>query len=348
MRMPDLATTGSPMRVVRLLAAAGDEVARGQPILEVETDKATMEVESTVAGRLVAIAVEVDDEVLAGQLIATFAVESAGAAWVAPAAKLAPSHPAPAEDRTARASAAASPASDRPSFFARNRARRSVQPTSSKRASLALSLAGRVVARRMQEIKRTVPHFYVQASANAGGMVRRRDAAEGPRPAWDAFFVVAAARALREHPRFAHRYDQEKLVPHGGGAIGVAVDLDDDLYTITVDDPAAKEVERVSAEIREQVDQLRSGDPKARQPRPASMTVSNLGGSGVESFAAIVNAPEASILAVGSVLPAAVVESGGIFVQDRVRLTLSVDHRVAGGKAAAAFLHAIVRGLESF
>ncbi len=347
MRMPDLATTGSPMKVVRLLAAAGDDIARGQPILEVETDKATMEVESTISGQLVGLLVREGDEVLAGAPIATFSTDSAAGPEevssppIAPVA-IAPASPIPRPATVSHAGAG------RTSFFARNRDRKAIPAPADGRDSLPLSLAERVVARRMQEIKSTVPHFYVQSSADAGRMVARRNSSEGPKPAWDAFFVIAAARALREHPRFAHRFAGDRLEPHGENAVGVAVDHEGELFTIRVEDPGGKDLDRVSEEIRSQVERIRSGDQKARQPSPASMTVSNLGGSRVESFAAIVNAPEASILAVGTIAAAAVVEKGRVVVQDRVNLTLSVDHRVASGRAAAAFLGSIVRELESF
>jgi pyruvate dehydrogenase E2 component (dihydrolipoamide acetyltransferase) len=125
----------------------------------------------------------------------------------------------------------------------------------------------------------------------------------------------------------------------------VAADLDGDLYTVAVDDPAGKDVDQVSDAIRTRIDRIKSGDSKGT---PTSFTISNLGGSDVETFIAVVNPPEAAILAIGKITPSAVVEDGRVVVQDRVNLTLSVDHRVAGGKAAAAFLGAIVRELESF
>jgi pyruvate dehydrogenase E2 component (dihydrolipoamide acetyltransferase) len=347
MRMPDLATTGSPMTLIRVLVSVGDAVTRGQPILEVETDKAVMNVESTVAGVLTNLAVEEGAEVVAGQVVATFEVKQS---TLPPSiiqndeseAVVVASVSAPA-----RASAVAA-TSERVSFFARNRARREQAGAERRARTLTLSLAERVVARRTQVSKQTVPHFYLQTSVNAEGLVKRRAAAEGRKPVWDAFFVIAAARALREHPRFGYRFDEDKLTLHGEGAIGVAVDLDGDLFTIAIDDPAGKDVEQVSEAIRAQVDRLKTGDPRERQARPASLTVSNLGGSNVETFTAVVNAPEATILAVGKIMPSAVVVDGGIVVQNRVNLTLSVDHRVAGGKSAAAFLGAIVRELESF
>lgn len=342
MRMPDLATTGSPMTLIRIIAAVGDAVTRGQTILEVETDKAVMNVESTVDGVLKSIDVEEGAEVVAGQVIAVFEVEQAAATSRGESGPPAPSPSMAGAPMVLPAASAAGNRSSRTSFFARNRARRAGIVGDS---SLPLSVVERVVARRTQASKQTVPHFYLQTSANAEAMTRRRAAAEGRKPVWDAFFVIASARALRVHPRFGYRFDEDKLTPHGEGAIGVAVDLDGDLHTIAVDDPADKGVEQVSDEIRAKVDQVRTGESRGRS---ASFTISNLGGSNVETFTAVVNAPEAAILAVGKIKPTVVADDGRIAVQDRVNLTLSVDHRVAGGKAAAAFLGAIVRELESF
>ncbi|MDR3618868.1 MAG: 2-oxo acid dehydrogenase subunit E2 [Paludisphaera borealis] len=352
MRMPDLATTGSPMTLIRILATVGDAVTRGQTILEVETDKAVMNVESTVDGVLKSLAVEEGAEVVAGQVVAVFEVRQSGSA-ASIIQNVAPAPVSVSRASTATAAAKSPPApvvatSDRVSFFARNRARREKAGASRWTRSLTLSVVERVVARRTQASKQTVPHFYLQTSVNAEGLVKRRAAAEARKPVWDAFFVIAAARALREHPRFGYRFDDDKLTPHGEGAIGVAVDLDGDLYTIAIDDPTSQDVEQVSDSIRAQVDRLKTGDPRGRPTRPTSLTISNLGGSNVEIFTAVVNTPEAAILAVGKIMPSAVVVDGQVVVQNRVNLTLSVDHRVAGGKAAAGFLGAIVRELESF
>jgi pyruvate dehydrogenase E2 component (dihydrolipoamide acetyltransferase) len=144
-----------------------------------------------------------------------------------------------------------------------------------------------------------------------------------------------------------YRFEEDRLVSQGVDAVGLAVDLQGDLFTRAIERPADKGPEAISREIAEGVAQLRSGDPRARLGRTASLTVSNLGGSGIESFAAVINPPESAVLAVGKVMPAVTVVEGQIVVQNRVNLTLSVDHRVASGKYAAEFLRAIVRELES-
>jgi pyruvate dehydrogenase E2 component (dihydrolipoamide acetyltransferase) len=225
----------------------------------------------------------------------------------------------------------------------------SVAPTSVAPTSVApqWTTAQRVVAQRMQESKQSIPHFYLQTSANAEGMVACRAAAPGEKLAWDAFFVSAVGKALKSFKRMCSSLVNGQLVAQGVDAVGVAVDLDNDLYVIQIVNPAAKSVEHISAEIRTQVQRLRDGDPEAKKVRPSNITISNLGASGVESFTAIVNPPEAAILAVGKVAPQVVPINGQVAIQNRVALTLSVDHRIVNGRYAADFLAKVVSELEA-
>ena len=198
----------------------------------------------------------------------------------------------------------------------------------------------------MVQSKQTIPHFYLQTSANAEAMRLRRQARAGKPIAWNAFFVHAVGKALRRFERLAFRFEDDRLVFQEADAVGLAVDVEGDLFTLAIDHPADKTPEVISREIDEGVALLRSGEPRARQARPAALTVSNLGNSGIESFAAVINPPESAILAVGKVMPVVTVVDGQIAVQHRVNLTLSVDHRVTSGKYAADFLGEVVRELE--
>lgn len=331
LKMPDLATTGAALKVVRWLVAPGATIRRGDPILEVETDKAVMQVESAAAGVLKAIVADEGAEIDAGATIAVLEGDASSPSQDAP--PVAP----PASPRPATPGAGG-----RQSFFARNREARS----SGGPAAIPLSVPQKVAARRLAESQRTIPHFYLQTSADAAPMVARRKAA-AVGLAWDAFFVSAAARALRTFDRFRCRFEDDRLIPAPGVAVGVAVDVEGDLFTLSIEGPGEKSLEAISREILAAVERLRAGDPGARIARPSCMTISNLGGSGVESFAAVINPPESAILAVGKVMPVVAVVEGRVVVQERVNLTLSVDHRVASGKYAAGFLNAIVRELES-
>ena len=410
MKMPDLATTDSEIRIARWLIETGKKVERGQPIVEVETDKATMEVESVASGVLAEVRAAANDAVSVGQVIAIVEVKGPSPAAAVPAAvppcaqeanvgvpllrrSSAESEPtvgtareqAVAHTGTVPARSAAG------GMFARNRAAaascgaavpaaRAVQAgetpapqfAAAPVAGIALSVAERTAGKRLQESKQTIPHFYLQTSVNAAAMIARRKAACGaavpaaqttqaaqaggtPAPqfavpaklAWDAFFVLAVAKATAKFERFRCRLDGERLVPIESDAIGVAVDIDGELYVVPIAAPTTKTIERISDEIRQGVARLRS-DPEARRTRPALMTVTNLGGCNVESFIPIISPPEPAILGVGRVAATPVVQADGrIGIEQRCTITLCVDHRISSGKYAGEFLGAIVRELES-
>ena len=355
MKMPDLATTDSPLRVIRWMAVPGQSVRRGEPLLEVETDKATMDVESVVNGVLGEILIGPDETAGAGETIAVFEVADA------PPGQPVSAPPPAATSTSTSAAPAPAPAARKPGgMFARNRqvadagaggaqlgSTGAAQPDETFPRVIPLSAAGRTAARRLQESKQTIPHFYLQTSASAEAMIARRAAAAPHKLLWDAMFVHAVAKAIKKFERMAYRFEGEQLVKQEADAVGVAIDLDGELYVTPIAAAAGKTPEQISDELQAAVRGLREGDPALRRLRPARVTVSNLGSCNVESFIPIVNPPESAILGVGRIAPTPVARDGGISVQQRVMLTLSVDHRVASGRYAADFLGAIVRELES-
>ena len=356
MKMPDLGTTKDEVKVLNWRVEAGQPVQRGQALVAVETDKAAMDVEAVATGVLAAVCAEPGDQVPTGQVIAMIEVKedagdpaSAGPPSVGeakPAAvprkqiSVAPAAP------TSESQASPSPAG-RQSMFARNR--QAALAAVEYPESIPLSTAQRTVARRMTESKQTVPHFCLQTSASAEPMVARRNTAvqAGKKLLWDAFLVVATGAALRRYDRMCCRFENDRLVPQGTDDVGLAVDLDGDLFVVPIADPGARTPAQISDEIVAVTARIRSGDTEAMTIRSANITVTNLGVANVESFVAVINPPESAILAVGKVAPVAVVDEGRVVVQNRVSLTLSVDHRVASGRYAAGFLGEIVRQLES-
>ncbi len=344
MKMPDLSTTGAEVKVTKWLVEIGQPVRRGQPLLEIETDKATMEVESVATGTVKAVRAQPGDQVAAGQVIVVIEAEGRAGGEADSAAAETARTPAGAEQPAMQLATPPSGQKAKPgSLFARNR-RRSQEGAGGQ--PLPTSVAQRTVARRMQESKRTIPHFYLHTSANAEPMMARREAARPNRLVWDAFFVYAAGRSLQRFERMCCRFEDDRLVPQGTDAVGVAIEVEGDLFVTPVAGPGSKSPEQISDEIAAAAGRLQSGDAEAKRIRPACLTVTNLGASGVESFAAIVTPPESCVLAIGRVAPAAVAENGTVGIQNRVSLTLSVDHRVVNGRYAADFLGDIVQELE--
>ncbi len=356
-KMPDLAATESEIAVLAWRVGVGGSVQRGQALLEVETDKATVEVESVVTGVLKRVLVQPDQRVEVGQVIAVIETDDrtpSGKSVSKDAAQAAASDAKATKTPVESLVTARRPA--RGGLFARNRAKkadgskplnRSEESSDQMGPVLRVSPAHRRAAERLQRSQQTVPHFYLWTSASAENLVARRAVRSGRKTAWDAFFVYAAARALARCGRMAYRYEDGRLVRQLSEAIGVAVDVDGDLFVVPIAGPGLLTPEQISDRLGELVARLRAGDPEARRLQPAWMTVSNLGAYGVESFAAIVNPPESAVLAVGRVAPVPVARGTEVVVEQRVNLTLAIDHRVVSGRYAADFLNAIVRALES-
>lgn len=335
-KMPDLATVDADVTLLRWLVEVGQTVQPGQPLFEIETDKASMDVEASVAGRLMAVYVQPGEQVAVGQLIA--ALEGVSTASVARS----DTRPTANHDRQPAGQPVqhfVSPMlSSRVSLFARNKARRGSID------SIPLSAIQREVGRRMQYSKQTIPHFYLTTSANAERMAARRTPA---RLIWDAFFVYAAAKAITAFPRFACRLDNNRLVKNSNRAIGVAVDVEGELFVAAVENPLSLTLEQISERINTQAERIRQGDLAARRLTETTLTITNLGSENIDSFMAIVNPPEVAILSIGRVAPAVTVQGDQIVIQKRVALSLSADHRVVNGKYAAAFLSRIVSELEA-
>ncbi len=349
--MPDLSTADAEVKVVQWLVEPEQSITRGQLLLEVETDKAVNEVESFASGTLKEVLVAAGDLVEAGQVIAIIesadSVKTASAPAVTPSPSAPPEAPAPAIAPVPAAPAALAAGGKGMGMFARNRQRAGEPPTAVATApSLSLSVVQRAVAKRMLHSKLNAPHFYLQASVNAEPMITRRQASEPDKPVWDAFFAQAAGKALAQFDRMCTRYEDDRLMAQPTSVVGVAVDIDGDLYVVPVENAADRCLEKISREIRQQVKALRDGDMSAARLRPAGITVTNLGATNVESFTAIINPPESAILAIGKIGPAVVAVNGQPVVQNRVTLTLSVDHRVVSGRYAAQFIEKIVQGLE--
>jgi len=348
-KMPDLATTDSDVAIVRWLIEVGQTVQRGQPLLEIETDKATMEVESVAVGTLRVVHVSAGERVAVGQVIASVETEDIVKAQIQPVATL-EVFPVVVQQAPPSGSIPVQANGQRRSLFDRNKAIRG-RVFMSKPNRLALSANQREVGRRMLHSKQTIPHFYLTTSANAEGMIARRATTLQQTPAvklvWDALFVQAAAHALQAFERMTYKLEDDTLIRRDTTAIGVAVDIDDALYVVAVEDPLNNTLESISKTIEAKVAAIRQDESGAKRAIETCLTITNLGAENIETFQAIVNPPEAAILAIGKIAPSVVAQNDRIIIQQRVALSLSVDHRVINGKYAAKFLSRIVNELEA-
>lgn len=206
-----------------------------------------------------------------------------------------------------------------------------------------LSRIRQTMARRMAESKSAAPHFYVTSDIDMTEVLKLRKGlndlvAEGARISVTDMLVKGAAKTLQEFPEVNASFAGGKLRVYRRINIGIAVALDQGLLTPVIPDCDRKSLRQIAQEAKEVVERARTGRLRPEDFSPGTFTISNLGMFDVEEFVAIINPPEAAILAVGSVAPHPVVVEGEIKVAERMRVTLSADHRVLDGATAARFL----------
>ena len=223
---------------------------------------------------------------------------------------------------------------------------------------LPLGNVRRITARRLTESMQQAPHFYVTSAVAADELVeaRARINAGLAAVAGDAtpvkisvndLVVKAVATALRAHPEVNVSYGGDKLIRHRRVHVGVAVALPDGLIVPVIRDADTLTVTQISAQTRDLATRARAGKLKPDEFTGSTFSVSNLGMFGVDQFTAVINPPEAAILAVGATKQEPVVRDGVLAVGYTMRVTLSVDHRALDGATAAKFLADLTALLEN-
>jgi pyruvate dehydrogenase E2 component (dihydrolipoamide acetyltransferase) len=208
------------------------------------------------------------------------------------------------------------------------------------------------VARRMAESKATAPHFYLSVEAEMSRAVEARahlkaGATEGDVvPSFNDMVVKACAIALRENPRANGAYRDGRLELYSRVNVGVAVAAQDALVVPTVFDADLKGLAQIATETRALAQRVRGGTITPPELSGGTFTVSNLGMFGISSFAAVINPPQAGILAVGAIAERPVVKDGEITIGNLMAMTLACDHRILYGAEGAVFLDRIRNLLE--
>lgn len=220
---------------------------------------------------------------------------------------------------------------------------------------MALSQLWKTVGQRMVQSKTQAPHFYVTMSIDMGkAMELRKQVNEYTEPterikvSVNDLIVKAAAQVLKQFPRMNASFAGDEWVLHQQINIGIAVATDEGLLTLAIPNADQKSLSQIARETRDKVARAREGKLRAEDFQVNStFTISNLGMYGVDEFIAIINPPEAAIMAVGAVQPTPVVRDGEITVAQLMRVTVSGDHRIVDGADVAKFLVELKRVLEN-
>ncbi len=218
-----------------------------------------------------------------------------------------------------------------------------------------LSQMRKTIAKRLVGVWQTTPHFYLTRSVDMGPLMARRaeindqlKAAEaGVKLSVNDLIVKACATALANYPAMNVAFTKDGLYRFSEVNIGVAVAVDEGLITPTVRNADAKSAGAISKEIRELAGRAREGQLAPEEYGAHTFSVSNLGMYDIDEFLAVINAPDAGILACGTVKDVPVVEDGELAVGTRMKVSLACDHRAVDGAVGAEFLDEVVTLLEN-
>lgn len=208
----------------------------------------------------------------------------------------------------------------------------------------------KTIAKRLSESKFTSPHFYETIDIDMKPAVEARtklNEISDVKISFNDIVVKACAHALRRHPEVNSSWYGDKIRRHGDVNIAVAVAIDEGLLTPVLHHADRKSLRALSAETRELAELARNKKLQPDQMEGSTFTISNLGMFGIEEFTAIINPPNACILAVGAIRDVPVVENGEVVPGKRMKVTLSSDHRIVDGAMAAAYLTTLRQMLEN-
>jgi len=381
--MPALAPDMIQGNLVRWLKNEGDVVGTGDALAEIETDKAIVEMEAPSAGRLhkilvpagteavpvntpVAVLVDVDspaDEVpdanskriyaspIARRLANEAEFELRSIKGSGPGGRIVKADiEALTESRSPTGHGDSPQLLDEKPRFQDEKPEDLVQ-TIGHYTSRPNSSTRKAIARRLGNAKQTIPHFYLTIDCDMGELVSLRSSLNGLSPeiklSINDFAVRAAALALLDVPAVNASWTESAILQYDQIDISVAVSTERGLVTPIVRDAARKTLVKIAMEIRNFSASARAGTLKPEDYSGGTFTVSNLGKFGVREFAAIINPPQACILALGAVEQQPVVRDGSLAIATLMSCTLSADHRVIDGELAAQFLAAFRRRVEA-
>jgi len=401
--MPKLGFDMAEGLLVRWVRQVGETINKGDVLAEIETDKATVEVESSASGVVLQLIVDQGTMVpvnapialvgKAGEVVSEQSLVSSGQSKVESQKSDAAAQSAPIVDSVSQAVAPADGAPVKASPLAKKIARDqkvdlsnvkgtgpggrivrkdieklvtsqlvasplvSSLPANQSTSQLADKTTSttklrQAIGRRLVESKTTIPHFYVTHEFKMDALMDMRKQVNAYLPdnekvSVNDFVLKGVALSLRQFPNLNATIKGNEIIQFGQVNIGVAVTVPGGLMTVVVKDTDQKTLRQISGEVKVMAARAREGKVKPEDVDGSTFSTSNLGMYDVEEFIAIINPPEAGILAISSAREIPVVENGQVKAGWRMKATISVDHRVSDGAEAAQFMQALAGLLEN-
>ncbi|HEY2093467.1 MAG TPA: dihydrolipoamide acetyltransferase family protein [Thermoanaerobaculia bacterium] len=417
--MPKVGDAMTEGKVVRWYMKAGDKVTKGEPVLEIETDKVNLDLEAEADGTLGELQANEGQMVPVGETLAQILApgeKPAEKTSAKPADKTAPAAEAggatqrratdkkdsvkhttgeyqeaieqkgPRRDKSQAVPpqnviaipVAGSAERRRSSPLARRMAldlgvpleslqgsgpqgrivAKDVQNAARKTAgatpkleskSIPLSAMRRTIAKRLVESTGPIPHFYLTVDYDVTQLVSMRQQLadiEGAKISLNDFIIRAIALSLGHHPNVNASWGDDAIEQHGEIHVGVAVSTPEGLITPVIRNADQKRVSDIAKEVRALAEKAKNRKLLPNEYQGSTFTISNLGAWGIEEFTAIINPPNSAIVAIGAAEQRPVVVNGQIVVRDRMKVTMSCDHRVIDGALGAEFLKTLRQYIE--
>jgi len=382
--MPALEMAQETGKLLAWRKKEGDSVSKGEPLLEIETDKAVVEVEAPADGVLAGIRASEGAEIPVGQTIA----------WIVGPGEQPPNDTGPAvpaaratsQSKSEQAStitqgvSSSPPVSTKISPKAKRLAKELAVDIGSLRGSgpggeiLASDVQaagvipadstrnksiempttlGRIMAERTTQSWTTVPHFFLTRDVDAGGLKQYRDkiidqieSTNSVRVTHTDLLVGLVSRVLLKHPRMNASWSAGGIRLHDHVNMGVAIAVDDGVVAAVIHNAQSASLAEIATQRRDIAERARAGRLRPADIADATFTISNLGMYQVDRFCAIITPPQAAILAVGRIADRVVAVEGEPVVRPIISMTISCDHRVADGARAAMFLSDLAEALR--
>ncbi|HEX3583078.1 MAG TPA: dihydrolipoamide acetyltransferase family protein [Thermoanaerobaculia bacterium] len=410
--MPKVGDAMTEGKVVRWYKQAGDKVSKGEPVLEIETDKVNLDLEAEADGTLGELRAKEGQMVPVGETVAQILAPGETAApSPEPAAEVGGATQRRATDKKdsvkhttgeyqeaieqkgpRRDKSQAVPAQNviaipvsggerrRSSPLARRMARDLGVPLESLQGSgpqgriiakdvegaktagriagatqklesksIPLSAMRRTIAKRLTESTGPIPHFYLTVDYDVSQLVSMRQQLadiEASKVSLNDFIIRAVALALTQHPNVNASWTEDAIEQHGEIHIGVAVATAEGLITPVIRNADQKSVSDIAKEVRVLADKAKNRKLLPNEYQGSTFTISSLGAWGIEEFTAIINPPNSAIVAIGAAEQRPVVVNGQIVIRDRMKVTMSCDHRVIDGALGAEFLKTLRQYIE--
>jgi len=399
--MPKMGDAMTEGKVIRWYKKAGDAVKKGEPVLEIETDKVNLDLEAEQDGTIGQVEAQEGQMVPVGGRLATIAGPGEKVSEEPQQRRVTDKKDSvkhttgeyaeaiemkgPRIDRSAPLRVVEGGGKRRSSPLARKmasemgvsldaiqgsgpqgriiakdiqsakvedgRPRPSGQPKAAvlQEQKIPLSAMRRTIAKRLAESTGPIPHFYLTADYDVTNLLSLRqqlNEIENVKISLNDFVIRAAALALRHHPNVNASWGDDAITQHGEIHIGVAVSTPEGLITPVVRNADQKSVMEIANDIKALAEKAKNRKLRPEEYQGSTFTISNLGVWGIEEFTAIINPPNVAILAIGAAASRPVVIDRQVVTRDRMKITMSCDHRVVDGAAGAEYLKTLRQYLE--